>query len=206
MRAAISRFGLKSLSSLRRGTESVQAAACRPEELSKKDEALLEAFARELPGALGLTPERIILVFDSDRRVLVPGKHDGAAVGLPATRHARQCPAQGNRRASWHARHRQLPGVPAPRRRGAGTGGSFAGRSTLEFSRSPAHGAGSGARHGPLKQRNASRQQISDSLLNCAPFRRRPGSARRPGTPGTGEGGGIKRPSTHQNWSGSSVG
>ena len=65
------------LVSLRRGMESVQAAACRPEELSRTDEALIESFARALPEALGLAPARIILVFDSDRRVLAPGNTSG---------------------------------------------------------------------------------------------------------------------------------
>ena len=61
------------LISLRRGSESVAAGSCRPEQLSEADEALIEAYARALPGALGLPPERIILVFDSDRRVLAAG-------------------------------------------------------------------------------------------------------------------------------------
>ena len=52
----------------------------------------------------------------------------------------------------------------------------------LESCRSSAHGAGSGARHRTLN-RNASRQQFSDSLLNSAPFRRRPGPARRKDRP-----------------------
>ncbi len=68
---------------LRRGTESVQAAACRPEELSKKDEALLEDYVRELPGALGLAPANIILVFDSDRRVLGPANTTGQPWACP---------------------------------------------------------------------------------------------------------------------------
>jgi hypothetical protein len=59
---------------LRRGSETVQASGvCRPEQLSKQDEALIAAYVRELPIALGLQPARIILVFDSDRSVLAAG-------------------------------------------------------------------------------------------------------------------------------------
>jgi hypothetical protein len=60
---------------LRRGADIVPAAGtCTREVLSKQDEALLEAFVRELPAALALPPERVILVFDSDRRAIYAGK------------------------------------------------------------------------------------------------------------------------------------
>jgi len=71
------------LVSLRRGAESTQAAACRPEALSKEDEALIDSYARALPAALGLAPARIILVFDSDRRVLAPGNRSGKPWACP---------------------------------------------------------------------------------------------------------------------------
>ena len=60
---------------LRRGAVVADAAGpCRDEVLSKEDEALLEEFARDLPVALGLPPERVILVFDSDRKAIYAGK------------------------------------------------------------------------------------------------------------------------------------
>ena len=60
---------------LRRGAVAADAASpCRNEVLSKEDEALLAAFARELPVALGLPPDRVILVFDSDRKAIYAGK------------------------------------------------------------------------------------------------------------------------------------
>jgi hypothetical protein len=60
---------------LRRGADVAQTAGpCRNEVLSKQDESLLEAFVRELPKALALPPERVILVFDSDRKAIYAGK------------------------------------------------------------------------------------------------------------------------------------
>lgn len=54
---------------LRRGADhAAGTSSCRDEVLSKQDEDLLQAFARELPRALALPPERVILVFDADRR------------------------------------------------------------------------------------------------------------------------------------------
>jgi len=60
---------------LRRGADAAAASGpCRDEVLSKQDEELLEYFARELPVALGLPPDRVILVFDSDRKAIYAGK------------------------------------------------------------------------------------------------------------------------------------
>ena len=60
---------------LRRGADVASAAApCHNEVLSKADEELLAQFARELPAALGLPPDRVILVFDSDRKAIYAGK------------------------------------------------------------------------------------------------------------------------------------
>lgn len=60
---------------LRRGAVSAEGATpCRNEVLSKDDEALLAAFARELPAALGLPPGRVILIFDADRKAIYAGK------------------------------------------------------------------------------------------------------------------------------------
>ncbi|HEU4778599.1 MAG TPA: hypothetical protein VFS58_01820 [Steroidobacteraceae bacterium] len=60
---------------LRRGAEAAEPSApCRSEVLSKQDETLLAAFARELPLALALPPGRVILVFDADRKAIHAGK------------------------------------------------------------------------------------------------------------------------------------
>jgi hypothetical protein len=60
---------------LRRGVEVANAAGpCHNEVLSKADEALLAQFAQELPAALGLPPNQVILVFDSDRKAIYAGK------------------------------------------------------------------------------------------------------------------------------------
>lgn len=60
---------------LRRGADVMGAAGpCRDEVLSKEDEALLADFARHLPVALALPPDRVILVFDSDRKAIYAGK------------------------------------------------------------------------------------------------------------------------------------
>jgi hypothetical protein len=60
---------------LRRGADVASAAApCHNEVLSKADEELLTQFAHELPVALGLPPDRVIFVFDSDRKAIYAGK------------------------------------------------------------------------------------------------------------------------------------
>jgi hypothetical protein len=60
---------------LRRGADVASAAApCHREVLSKADEALLAQYAQELPAALGLPPDHVILVFDSDRKAIYAGK------------------------------------------------------------------------------------------------------------------------------------
>jgi hypothetical protein len=41
---------------------------CRPASLSEDDQALVSRFANELPAAFGLPAERVILIFDSDRK------------------------------------------------------------------------------------------------------------------------------------------
>jgi hypothetical protein len=72
------------LISLQRGSESVEGTGrCRPEVLSKTDEELLAAFARELPAAAGLAPARVILVFDSDRKAIYAGKTAAQARSCP---------------------------------------------------------------------------------------------------------------------------
>jgi len=71
---------------LRRGAVVADAAGpCHAEVLSKDDEALLAAFARDLPAALALPPERVILVFDADRKAIYAGK---------TRAEARQCQAR----------------------------------------------------------------------------------------------------------------
>jgi len=71
---------------LRRGAVVANAAGpCQPEVLSKEDEALLTAFAHDLPEALALPPERVILVFDADRKAIYAGK---------TRAQARQCQAR----------------------------------------------------------------------------------------------------------------
>jgi hypothetical protein len=78
---------------LRRGAVAADAAGpCRNEVLSKEDEALLEEFARDLPVALGLPPERVILVFGSDRKAIYAGKTRAE------TRKCQARPAQANDR------------------------------------------------------------------------------------------------------------
>ncbi|HUQ12058.1 MAG TPA: hypothetical protein VM146_17220 [Steroidobacteraceae bacterium] len=66
---------------LRRGADhAAGTSSCRDEVLSNNDEALLEAYVRALPEALRLPVDRVILVFDSDRRAL----YAGAGAGTPA--------------------------------------------------------------------------------------------------------------------------
>jgi len=73
---------------LRRGADIANAAGpCHPEVLSKADEALLAQFAQALPPALGLSPDHVILVFDSDRKAIYAGKTRDEArqcLGRPA--------------------------------------------------------------------------------------------------------------------------
>jgi hypothetical protein len=65
---------------LRRGAAvAATAGPCHNEVLSKDDEVLLGTFARELPVALGLPPDRVILVFDSDRKAIYAGKTQAEA-------------------------------------------------------------------------------------------------------------------------------
>lgn len=69
---------------LQRGSDAAAGTArCEPEVLSKKDEALIDAFARELPVAAGLAPARVILVFDSDRKAIYAGKSAAERLGCP---------------------------------------------------------------------------------------------------------------------------
>lgn len=72
------------LISLRRGSDTAAGIShCRPEVLSKNDEALLTAFARDLPRAAGVAPERVILIFDSDRKAIYAGQSAAERQGCP---------------------------------------------------------------------------------------------------------------------------
>ena len=133
------------LVSLRRGAESTQAAACRPEALSKEDEALIESYARALPEALGLNAGSHHPGLRFGSQGAGARQSFRATMGLSATRHARQCPAQGNRCGRPECMSSTAPRSSSAAYRGPGAGGSIAGRSTLELGRSSAHGAGSGA-------------------------------------------------------------
>ena len=63
------------LISLRRGSDAAAGTAkCRPEVLSKEDERLLEAYAKDLAPAAGLSPGHVILIFDSDRKAIYAGQ------------------------------------------------------------------------------------------------------------------------------------
>jgi hypothetical protein len=69
---------------LRRGADHVAGTArCQDEVLSKQDDDLLAAFARELPRSLQLSPSRVILVLDADRRRIYSGASGSA---LPTCR------------------------------------------------------------------------------------------------------------------------
>jgi hypothetical protein len=69
---------------LQRGSDAAAGTArCVPEVLSKKDEALVDAFARELPIAAGVAPGRVILVFDSDRKAIYAGISAAERQGCP---------------------------------------------------------------------------------------------------------------------------
>lgn len=70
------------LVNLRRNADHVAGISrCHDEVLSKQDEELLRAFTAQLPRALGLPPERVILVFDADRRALYAGLPPGRVRG-----------------------------------------------------------------------------------------------------------------------------
>jgi len=72
------------LISLRRGSDTAAGIShCRPEVLSKEDQALLTAFSRELPRAAGVAPGRVILIFDSDRKAIYAGQSAAARQGCP---------------------------------------------------------------------------------------------------------------------------
>jgi hypothetical protein len=69
---------------LQRGSDAAAGTSrCVPEVLSKEDEALLAAFARDLPPAAGLAADRVILVFDSDRKAIYAGKSAAERQGCP---------------------------------------------------------------------------------------------------------------------------
>jgi hypothetical protein len=74
-------FSRGALIQLHRGADhaAVAVPACRPGVLSKEDDQLLTAFATELPRALKLPPQRVILVFDADRRRIYAGSPPGAS-------------------------------------------------------------------------------------------------------------------------------
>jgi hypothetical protein len=86
----------------RRSVEHAPAdASCRDEVLSKEDEALLEAFASELPTALRLPPGHVILVFDADRRRIYREATSPAAGARP---HCRNRSTLANERLAQLAR------------------------------------------------------------------------------------------------------
>jgi hypothetical protein len=67
---------------LRRGADHVAGVSkCEDEVLSKQDDELLRAFAAELPRALRVPAERVILVFDADRKAIYAGLPPGAVRG-----------------------------------------------------------------------------------------------------------------------------
>jgi hypothetical protein len=69
---------------LRRGSDAAAGiGSCQPEVLSKEDESLLEAFAKELAPAAGLDPGHVILVFDSDRKAIYAGQTAAERQGCP---------------------------------------------------------------------------------------------------------------------------
>jgi len=69
---------------LQRGSDTAAGTTrCVPEVLSKEDEELLAAFAHELPRAAGLAPERVILIFDSDRKAIYAGLTSAERLGCP---------------------------------------------------------------------------------------------------------------------------
>jgi hypothetical protein len=53
---------------------------CEPGVLSKQDEALLASFVEHLPRALDLAPERVVLVFDADRKAIYAGRSQQEAL------------------------------------------------------------------------------------------------------------------------------
>jgi hypothetical protein len=72
---------------LRRGADhAAGTTTCRDEILSKDDGVLLEAYAKALPQALRIPPQRLILVFDADRRSIYAGAPPGTAAGGCRTR------------------------------------------------------------------------------------------------------------------------
>ena len=69
---------------LRRGSDAAAGiGSCQPEVLSKEDESLLEAFAKELAPAAGVDPGHVILVFDSDRKAIYAGQSAAQRQGCP---------------------------------------------------------------------------------------------------------------------------
>ena len=77
------------------------APACRDESLSAQDRALIATFVERFGSALGVAPERVVLVFDSDRQSIYQGK---PPQGACATRDllANQLLAALARRAGYH--------------------------------------------------------------------------------------------------------
>jgi hypothetical protein len=72
-------FQAENMVKWRRGVEA-GAPQCKPEVLSKEDEALLQAFTGHLPRALRLVPQRVVLVFDSDRKAIYAGRSQQEAL------------------------------------------------------------------------------------------------------------------------------
>jgi hypothetical protein len=57
---------------------------CEPGVLSKDDESLLAGFVEHLPRTLKLPPERVVLVFDSDRKAIYAGRSQQEALRCAA--------------------------------------------------------------------------------------------------------------------------
>ena len=69
---------------LKRGSDAAAGTStCLPEVLSKEDEGLLEAFAKELAPAAGLAPGHVILIFDSDRKAIYASQSAAQRQGCP---------------------------------------------------------------------------------------------------------------------------
>lgn len=67
-------FRAEEVVKLRRGADHVAGiSSCQHEVLSKEDEALLKGFVDGLPSALALPPDKVILVFDADRKRIYAG-------------------------------------------------------------------------------------------------------------------------------------
>jgi hypothetical protein len=86
LRANLS-FQPSAIIKLRRGADHAAGTTrCSDDVLSKDDAALIEAYAKALPQALRVPAQRVILVFDSDRRSIYSRVPPGASAGGCRTR------------------------------------------------------------------------------------------------------------------------